>query len=454
MFGWLKALPDDAVRRSPVLSVFYGYMLMVSGDLDGGRAPTRRRGTRAGCRTRRADAPRGLTPRSSGRCRRPSPSTGPRSPRPEAMRQARRNTPGAPSTWPAPTTISRGAVRPGSSGSPRGRRGTCPSALETFTQAVASLHAAGNLVDELSSTVVLADMWLAAGRPEQGTPALRAVRCSWPRHTATAWRGPPPTCTWGSARSTSRSETSRAPSEHLETAAALGDRVGDERGPLPVVRGHGLASPTPRATREEAITLLDQAEQLYRPGFFPDVRPIAAMKARVWIAQGNLSRGRRLGPGPRRVRHGRRQLSERVRPPHPGAAAHRAAPGTTTTPARSTRRPACWTGCADAAETSGRAGSLLEIRMLQALAHDAQGHRPQALESLAQALAEAPEPDGYVRLFLDEGAPMVELAARRPSSRASPATTRGACSASAQLAEATESPRRRAASWRRRRPRR
>ena len=47
--------------------------------------------------------------------------------------------------------------------------------------------------------------------------------------------------------------------------------------------------------------------------------------------------------------------------------------------------------------------------MLQALAQDAQGHRPQALQSLAQAWAEAPEPDGYVRLFLDEGAPMVEL---------------------------------------------
>ena len=34
MHGWLKALPDDAVRRSPVLSVFYGSMLMASGDLD------------------------------------------------------------------------------------------------------------------------------------------------------------------------------------------------------------------------------------------------------------------------------------------------------------------------------------------------------------------------------------------------------------------------------------
>ena len=47
--------------------------------------------------------------------------------------------------------------------------------------------------------------------------------------------------------------------------------------------------------------------------------------------------------------------------------------------------------------------------MLQALAHDAQGHRPQALQSLDHAWAGAPEPDGYVRLFLDEGAPMVEL---------------------------------------------
>jgi LuxR family maltose regulon positive regulatory protein len=64
---------------------------------------------------------------------------------------------------------------------------------------------------------------------------------------------------------------------------------------------------------------------------------------------------------------------------------------------------------ADAAETSGRAGSLLEIRMLQALAHDARGHRPQALQFLDHAFAGAPEPEDYVRLFLDEGAPMVGL---------------------------------------------
>jgi LuxR family maltose regulon positive regulatory protein len=63
----------------------------------------------------------------------------------------------------------------------------------------------------------------------------------------------------------------------------------------------------------------------------------------------------------------------------------------------------------EAAETSGRAGSLVEIRMLQALAQDARGERAQALQLLDQAWAQSPEPDGYVRLFLDEGTPMVEL---------------------------------------------
>ncbi len=47
--------------------------------------------------------------------------------------------------------------------------------------------------------------------------------------------------------------------------------------------------------------------------------------------------------------------------------------------------------------------------MLQSLAHDAQGNRLQALESLAEALALVPEPEGYVRLFLNEGAPMISL---------------------------------------------
>jgi LuxR family maltose regulon positive regulatory protein len=58
-----------------------------------------------------------------------------------------------------------------------------------------------------------------------------------------------------------------------------------------------------------------------------------------------------------------------------------------------------------AAEEQKRWGSTLDILMVQVLAHEAQGNRPQALAGLERALALA-EPEGYVRLFVDNGEPM------------------------------------------------
>ena len=160
---------------------------------------------------------------------------------------------------------------------------------------------------------------------------------------------------------------------------------------------------------EGAVHLLDQAEQLYRPGFFPDVRPIAAMKARIWIAQGRLSEAADWARERGVSATDEVSYLQRVRPPHLGASAHRAAPGAPATPARLDQAAGLLDRLLGRGRDIGTRRELLEIRMLQALAHDAQGHRPQALESLAEALALAPEPDGYVRLFLDEGAPMISL---------------------------------------------
>ena len=69
-----------------------------------------------------------------------------------------------------------------------------------------------------------------------------------------------------------------------------------------------------------------------------------------------------------------------------------------------------------AAEEAGRDGSVLEIRVLQALAHQARGDLPEALAALRRSF-DTPEPDSHVRLYLDEGAPMQALlhhAARAP----------------------------------------
>ena len=61
-----------------------------------------------------------------------------------------------------------------------------------------------------------------------------------------------------------------------------------------------------------------------------------------------------------------------------------------------------------AAEEGGRMGSVIEILVLQALAHEAQDDIPSALAPLERALTLA-EPEGYVRIFVDEGNPMVRL---------------------------------------------
>ena len=62
----------------------------------------------------------------------------------------------------------------------------------------------------------------------------------------------------------------------------------------------------------------------------------------------------------------------------------------------------------NAAEAGARTGSMIEILMLHALAHHAQGDIPAALAPLERALTLA-EPEGYIRMFVDEGPPMAHL---------------------------------------------
>jgi LuxR family maltose regulon positive regulatory protein len=61
-----------------------------------------------------------------------------------------------------------------------------------------------------------------------------------------------------------------------------------------------------------------------------------------------------------------------------------------------------------AAEAGGRFARAIEIKLLQALAFQSGGSTMQAMTALEQALILA-EPGGFIRTFVDEGAPMARL---------------------------------------------
>jgi LuxR family transcriptional regulator, maltose regulon positive regulatory protein len=201
---------------------------------------------------------------------------------------------------------------------------------------------------------------------------------------------------------------------HLETARVLGERgsITENRHRWFVAMAQLRTATGDHATARQ---LLDQAEALYRPGSYPDIRPIPAVRARLHIAAGNLdaaeewAHDHRVTPTDdatflREYDHltlVRLLLARHRRDPdvgHPGAG----------DPAPLGDAAALLDRLHAAADPA-RAGSLLEIGMLRALLRHAAGHRGEALAELNRALAQAPEPDGYVRLFLDEGAPMLAL---------------------------------------------
>ncbi len=161
---------------------------------------------------------------------------------------------------------------------------------------------------------------------------------------------------------------------------------------------------------ETALDLLDEARRLYVREPVPDIRPVEALKARVYVKQGRLTRafdwvrerGLTVDDDLSYLREFEHITLARVL--LADYMSHRAE--------RSVLQAIAFLDrLLQAAEAGGRIGSAIEILALQALAHRAQGNIPRALASLERALAFA-EPEGYIRVFVDEGPAMADLLAR------------------------------------------
>ena len=399
LLTWIGALPESVVRRSPVLSIVAGWSHLMSGNLD----------ALAG---RLDDAEAALAAADET----------PELARAWADTEDLRAAPAMIAVYRASLAQARGDV----AGTVHHARGALDlagpedhfirgagggflglaawaavhvaEALDTFGAAVQSLHAAGNLVDELDATVVLADMWVASGRPTRARQLYeRALQ------TATAGEHHQRAAAdlhVGLAELDRERDDLPAARAHLDTARVLAERASITENRH---RWFVAMAQVHVATRDfdTAADLLDEAETLFRPGFYPDVRPIAATKARVRIAQGDLAAAEEWA-------------HEHVVPVAEETSYLREYELLTLVRLMLARHDELDRAAAlldrlhDHADPS-RAGSLIEIGMLRALTHEAQGHRPEALTALEQALAAAPEPESHVRLFLDEGEPMIAL---------------------------------------------
>ncbi|MDQ4089307.1 MAG: LuxR C-terminal-related transcriptional regulator [Actinomycetota bacterium] len=148
-----------------------------------------------------------------------------------------------------------------------------------------------------------------------------------------------------------------------------------------------------------ALDLVDQAERVYNTDFSPSVRPIAALKARVHLAMGDIeaamrwaeSRGVTVNDELSYVREFEHLTLARI---------------------LVARREAGALGFISrllaAADAGGRRRSAIELLVLRSLAHDGRGDRGGSITALEGALVRA-EADGYVRVFTDEGPAMTAL---------------------------------------------
>jgi len=296
--------------------------------------------------------------------------------------------------------LARGAAA-GLSGLASWTIGDLGAARESWTDSLASLDGANHVADAMGGSIALTDILVAQGRLSEAAAVFE-------QRLALAARSANPTergvgdMHVGLARILCERGDVAAAKEHLDTNTALGDASSMPQNPY---RARVAAAHVAWAEGDlaVAIELLDDAERVYNGDFFPMVRPIPAIRARVLVAQGKeddalaWARGRGLGVVDKRgidddltylteyehitlalalVAHGRRSRDE----------------STIADALRLLERLHA------AAEAGERNGSLIEILAIQTLAYQAQGNTPDAVATLRTAVTLA-EPEQYATTF-------------------------------------------------------
>lgn len=273
------------------------------------------------------------------------------------------------------------------------------SAYEAYRGAADDLAAAGYVADVLGCTVTLVDLALTLGRLGEAQRlagkaldlALSATTSEVVRGTADMWVALGRVAwQYGDAATTAR---------HLDRAADLGEGAGLPQQPY----RWRVAMADVRAAVGDwraADVLLEEADRLYNGDFSPNVRPVAATRARLWVRAGDLAAARQWarerGLSPQvDVTYGREYELLTLARILLAQSALSPDPVTLTDTVHLLER------LGKAAEAGGRVGTNVEVNVLTSLVRDLTGDRVKAVESLRLALAVA-EPEGWVRVVADD----------------------------------------------------
>ncbi len=410
---WLDDLPDEVVRSRPVLALGFIGCLMSSGEFDGVE--------------RRLDDLQQLLDAAGVR-----PPADP----PEGMVVVDRveydRMPGTIETYRAALALIRGdpaatvvhadravALAPEDDDRTRSAasalaglawwsRGDLEAAHRGYAAAVEGLRRAGHISDVLGCSITLADLRITQGRLGDAVRTYEdALRLAAEHEAGSVLRGTADMLVGLGQIAFERNDV-QAASAYVTRAEELGEHLGLPQHPYRwrVARARLCAA---EGDLPGAVALLEEAQRVYVGDFSPNVRPVPAQRARVLLAQGR--RAEALDWAKEHHLSADDDLSYVREYEHVTLArvlmhqhAQRAGSATGTTSALLERLRAD-------AEAGGRRGTLIEILTLQALAHRAEhGSRdvPGALAPLEQALRLA-EPEGYVRVFVEEGSPMAAL---------------------------------------------
>jgi LuxR family maltose regulon positive regulatory protein len=414
VLGWLRALPDPVVRRRPLLSGAYAWVLISIGEL----ADVERHlqdaerwiGAAEGSPNASRPEPGGMVVVDDGAFRSlPAVIALYRAVLAQfrgdvaaTVRYAREVLEVAPEVDLAPGDgdLLRGGAE-ALLGLAAWERGDLEAAHRIYAAGMARVQRAGNLSDAIGSAITLADIRITQGRLRDAAKTYEQALQLSMAHGEPVVR---PTADMYVGLADIAREQGDLPAaiRHLQTSTDLGEHLGF---PQNRHRRHVVMARIREAEGDfdGALDALHEARRLYLPDFNPDVQPLAAREARLWIRQGRLAeaaawvRERDLSPDDelaymREFEH--ITLARLLRARSVLERGRDTARETTDLLGRLRL----------AAEAGGRTGSLIEILVLEALAHQGHGDSRSSQVALDRALTLA-EPEGYVRMFADEGLP-------------------------------------------------